>query len=281
MKQLTRSIFVTVGVLVPVALLAQAAATPPAYNVLTVYRETVKPGKSDAHDAHEVGWAGELAAAKNPNNMLAVTAMTGSPENWYISAFPTWADYEKANKASNATPALQAINKRYAAMEGDYLTDGRMMILTAMPDLSYGGPADIASSRYFSVTRITVRPGHTAEYEDIRKLIKAAHETAKLKDSYSIWRAAAGAPAGTYFQFVARKTLGEIDESTAMHGAAYTAALGGAEGQKKLDAMAAAAVVSSQADHFAFAPQQSIPPAEWVTSDPAYWTHKPIIKKIL
>ncbi|HYN09032.1 MAG TPA: hypothetical protein VES67_16735 [Vicinamibacterales bacterium] len=254
------------------------------FNVLTVYRETVKPGKSsahDAHDAHEVAWAGALVAAKNPSGFLALTAMTGSPENWYISPYVTWADYEKSNKAIEASPALTAIQKRYSSMEGEYLTDGRMMVLTSMPDLNYGGPADLAASRYFSVTRITVRPGHTAEYEESRKIIKAAHESAKLKDSFSLWRAAAGAPAGTYFQFVARKSLGEIDEGAAIHGAAYQTALGGPEGQKKLDALAASAIVSSQVDLFAFAPQQSIPPAEWLKADPGFWARKPApIKKV-
>ena len=56
-------------------------------------------------------------------------------------------------------------------------------------------------------------------------------------------------------------------------------ALGGAEAQKKMNANAAAAIISSQTDHFAFAPQQSVPPAEWLTADPAFWKHKPAPKQ--
>ncbi len=281
MKRKTSALVIVVGVLIPVALLAQAAATPPAYNVLSVYRETVKPGKSVAHDAHEVTWAGALVAAKNPSGFLAITAMAGPAENWYVSPFAKWADYEKSNKATEDTPALAAIQKRYASVEGEFLSDGRMMLLTAVPDLSYGGPADLAASRYFSVTRITVRPGHNAEYEESRRIIKAAHESAKLTDRFSLWRVAAGGPAGTYYQFVARKSLAEIDEGAVIHGPAYQAALGGPEGQKKLDALAASAIISSQVDHFAFAPQQSIPPPEWVKADPGFWSRKPpAVKKI-
>jgi hypothetical protein len=275
MKKTTLALLCVLGVAIPVALLAQAAPAPMTYNVLTVYRETVKPGKGNAHDAHEVAWAGALAAAKSPTGFLAVSAMTGPAENWYIAPYATWADYEKSRKANEANPALAAIEKRFNAMEGDYLTDARMMILTSMADLSYGGPADLAASRYFSVTRISVRPGHIAEYEDSRKTVKAAHETAKVKDSYAVWRVASGMPAGTYYQFVARKTLGELDEAGAIHGPAYQAALGGAEGQKKLDAIGASAVISTETDVFAFAPEQSIPPAEWVTADPKFWARKP------
>jgi hypothetical protein len=279
MKKTTLVLLAVLSLAIPAVLLAQATAAPPTFNVLTVYRETVKPGRSDAHDAHEIAWAGALAAAKSPSGFLAVTAMTGPAENWYIAPYATWADYEKTRKANNDNAAFAAINKRYDAVEGDYLSDGRMMILTAMPDLSYGASADLAASRYFSVTRITVRPGHTAEYEDSRKTIKAAHESAKVKDSFSIWRAASGAPVGTYYQFVARKTLGELDEMAALHGAAYQAALGGVDGQKKLDAIAASAIVSSEVDVFAFAPQQSMPPAEWVTADPKFWARKPVVVK--
>jgi len=280
MKEKARMLPLVLGVLVPVALLAQATPMPAAFNVLTVYRETVKPGKSTAHDAHEVGWAGALAAAQNPTGFLAATAMTGPDENWYLAPYADWAAYEKARKADDGNAALKAIDTRYRAMEGDYLTDARLMVLTALRDLNYGPPADLATNRYFGVTRITVRPGHTAEYEESRRMVKAAHESAKLKDSYSIWRVAAGAPAGTYYQFVARKSLAELDETAAIHGAAYQAALGGPEGQKKLDAMLASAVISSQVDLFAFAPQQSIPPPEWVTADPGFWTRKPAVKKL-
>lgn len=267
-----------VTMLAPAALGAQAAPEAPVFNVLTVFRETVKPGKGSAHDAHESAWARAVAAAKPPTPYIAMTAMSGSPETWYMSAYPTWADYEKANKAYES-PALTAISKQYSASEGEYLSDGRGMVLTFRSDLSYGGPANLPASRYFSVTRISVRPGHNAEYEENRKLVKAAHESAKLKDKYSMWQVSAGAPAGTYFLFVARTSLSEIDEGAAIHGEAYQAALGGPEGQKKLNANAAAAIISSQTDHFAFAPQQSVAPADWVTADPAFWKLKSATKK--
>ena len=172
-----------------------------------------------------------------------MTAMSGASESWFLSAYPTWADYEKANKAGES-PALAAISKQYSSQEGEYLSDGRGMVLTFREDLSFGGPADLPASRYFSVTRISVRPGQAAAFEENRKLVKAAHESAKLSDKFSIWQAAAGAPAGTYFIFVARKSMGEIDEGAALHGAAYQAALGGEEAQKKMNANASAATFS-------------------------------------
>ncbi len=278
MRHPVRLAIVALGTMVPAALSAQG--TPPAmptFNVLTVYRETVKPGKGAGHDALENAWARAMVAAKAPNPYLAITAMSGPAENWYLSAYPTWGDFEKANKAGEA-PALAAIGKQFSSQEGEYLNDARAMVLTFREDLSYGGPADLSASRYFSITRTSVRPGHDAEFVENRKMIKAAHESAKLTDKYSVWQATAGAPTGTYFVFVARKSLGEIDEGAAIHGAAYQAAMG-PDAQKKMAANVASAIISSQSDLFAFQPQQSVAPPEWVTADPGYWKPKPAPKK--
>ena len=279
MGQFATRVSLLLTVLAPGALAAQATPAAPAYNVLRIYRETVKPGKADLHNAHEEAWAGALAAAKSPTPMLAMTAITGASENWYLTAFPSWADAEKSDKAATTIPALSTITKRFSAKEDEYLSDGRMMVLTYREDLSYGGPADLSASRYFSVTRVSVRPGHNSEYEENRKMNKAAHESVKAADKYSMWQAAAGAPAGTYFIFVPRTSLAGLDQESTIHGPAYMAALGDSLARKRMTANQAAAIISSQTDQFAFAPQQSVPSPEWIAADPGYWKHKPAPKK--
>lgn len=279
MKQAVTRLSLVFAALAPAALAAQATPPAPQFNVLRIYRETVKPGKGFAHDALENAWAAAVAAATPPAPMLAIKAVTGPAENWYITAFPTWADAEKADNANAASAALSSIEQRFSSQEDAYLSDGRLMILTFRQDLSYGGPADLPASQYFSITRVSVRPGHNAEYEANRKVIKAAHESVKAGDKFSIWQAASGAPAGTYFVFVARKSLAELDQDPAIHGPAYVAALGDSTARSKLSANTSAAVISSQTDLFSFAPQQSYPPAEWVTADPGYWKRKPAPKK--
>ena len=262
----------------PSAVLAQTAPMP-ANNVLSIYRESVKAGKGPAHDAHETAWAGALVAAKSPNRFIAATALTGPSEIWYIAAYPGWADLEKANATAISNPALAAIQKQYVPAESEYLNDARQMTLRPRAELSYGGPGDLPNTRYLSVTRISVRPGHTAEFEEARKMIKAAHEAAKLTDHFSVWESTSGALGSTFYTFVARKTLAELDSAAALHGAAYTAALGGEEGQKKLAALIGGAVVNQETDHFEFTPSQSVPPDEWVTANPGFWKRKAPVKK--
>ena len=87
---------------------------------------------------------------------------------------------------------------------------------------------------------------------------------------------------GTYYMFVSRKSLAEIDEGAGLHtSAAYVAALGGPEGQKKLDALTSNAIASQQTDLFEFKPGQSVPPEEWIKANPKMWQRKPavVIKK--
>jgi hypothetical protein len=278
MRNALRTIALALYATAPIAA-AQAQPATPMFNVLSIYRETVKPGKGTEHDAHEEAWAraAQTAMGKNQTPMLAIGAMTGVTEMWYMNVFPTWADLEKTNAAS--TPAMDAVDKQFGMKEGDYLSDGRRMIFRLRSDLSYGPEQDLSKMRYFSVTRIVVRPGHSAEYEENRKMIKAAHEAAHQSDSFRIWEVVTGAPAGTYLQMVARKSLAELDSGDVIHGPAYQAALGGEVAQKKMAANQASAVASSEQNTFRFLPQQSVPPAEWVTADPKFWARKPVAKK--
>lgn len=277
MKQLALRLSLIVAALAPAALTAQAAA--PVDSILTIYRESVKPGKSDAHNAHESAWARAIAATKSPAPFLAVTAVSGANENLYISAFTNWAALEKANKANADNSARVAIDKQYSAPESEYLSDGREIVLTRRADLSYGPPPDLAGSRYLVVTRVSIRPGHAAEYVENRRRVKAAYESINAPDSYSMWQVALGAPTDTYYILVPVKSLAEYYQATTTHGAAFMAALGDSVTQQKMVANQKAAIISWQTDVFAFAPQQSVPPAAWIAKDPGFWKHKSAPKK--
>jgi hypothetical protein len=255
----------------PPAVLAQAAAPANPYRILYVTRESVKPGKGDAHDKLEAEWARALASAKMPYGSLAIRSLTGPRETWFMSGYPSYAEQARLDKAYSANPALAAVGTRLDPQEGELLSDARGMVLQVREDLSYGVMANLPQMRYYTITRVSVRPGHGAEFEEVRKLTKQAHETARLTDSYAVYQAMAGAPAGTYFVIAPRKSLAELDDAERLHGPEYIAALGGAEGQKKMAALAANYLISSQADHYAFLPSQSIVGAGWASQDPTYW----------
>jgi hypothetical protein len=257
----------------PSVTLAQAAApaAPNPYRVLYVTRETVKPGKGGAHDKLESSWARGLAAGKVPFGALALNATTGPRETWFVSGFPSYAEFARLGKVFNDMPALAAVGTRLDPQEGDLLSDARGMMLLLRDDLSIGTPPNLATMRAMSITRVSVRPGHGPEFEDARKLIKQAHETARLTDSHVVYEATSGVPAGTFYIFVPRKSLADLDDGPKIHGTEYQAALGGEEGRRKMAAMAANYLNGAQTDQFAFNPSQSIVSAAWASADPTYW----------
>lgn len=262
----------SLATLVSPVLRAQGPPVANPYKVLTVLRESVKPGRGMAHDKLEEGWVRDLAAARMPFGILALNSVTGARETWFVSPFPSYAEYTRLTKVVADNPALAAVSERLDPQETEMLSDSRSMMLQLREDLSYGAAASLPQMRFFSITRVSVKPGYVSEFEDARKLTRQAHETARVQDSYSVYQAVGGAPAGTFYIMVPRKSMGEIDNDAVIHGAEYLAALGGEEGRKRLASKARDYMAGSQTDHYAFSPKQSIVSAEWAKSDPAFWT---------
>jgi len=262
---------------VPAVLPAQDVPMgPPA--IVQIGREFVKPGKWAAHTKLETEWGQALAAAKFPVNFLAISSMTGASEVWFLSGFASMAELEKTNQTIDANPALGAIFNRFSPQESDMLQDSRGMIARFRDDLSYlPGKEALGTMRYFSITRTQVRPGHNSDFEDARKQIKAAHLKASLPDGFAIFQVTAGAPAGTFLTFVARKSLAELDQGAQIHGAAYVAALGGDSGQKKLAALASSGTITAETNEFAFSPAMSFAAKDLVDADPTFWKPKPMV----
>ena len=263
------------GSLVPWVASAQGGEPPPP-RVLQIVRESVKAGKGPAHHRLEADWGRALAQASYPGTMLAIESATGQGEAWFMTPFASWAEYEQFNNTFNSSPALAAVTARFNEPESELVSDVRVMVATYREDLSYVSPngPPLPNMRYFSITRTQVRPGHVGEFEEGRKMTKAAHEAAKLPDGYAIYQVNSGAAVGTFIQFAPRKSMSELDGMTQAHGAAYTAALGGDLGQQKLNALANSGTISSEVNHFSFSPDLSIPAKEWIALD-SFWAPKP------
>ena len=258
--------------------MAAAQAMNAAPKVLLVGREVVKPGKDLAHTKSETAWSRANEAAKYTGTYLALAAMTGPNEVWFVSPYNSLAEMQKANEANEASAAVSAINDRYLPPESDFLQDSRSMILTLREDLSYATGISPSEFRFMTVGRMLVRPGHTTEYVEARKAVKAAHEKAKLPDGYAIYQALDGMPGGTFYILAGRKSLAEVDDAPRVHAdPAYQAALG-ADWTKRSDVLVAAFETSTQNDLFAVNPAMSSVPKEWIAAD-SYWKPKPPAKK--
>ena len=230
----------------------QTMLTPP--KALVIAREVVKTGKSAPHEKWETGWPHAFSKA-----------------NWPVHYLAAW-EQDQANAGKNA--ALSAELAMLAEKDADFISEVKTAAFTYMPDLSYQADLPLAGLRGFSVTAMHVKPGHGKHFEEIRKLIRAAHEKAGLAEHYSVYQVRAGAPAGTYLIFIPIKSLAEADQSEALHGKTYQDALGEA-GQKAITDFQAQGVESAEVQLLAFSPKMSYVPKEWIDADKDFWSPKP------
>lgn len=265
----------------PLALAAQTAPGAPTSRVMSIWMETVKVGKIDAHNAHEVAWARAIAATRAPTPALAMIATSGASQNWYITSYRDWADMEQTQKTNSEHVTRASVNRQFSSAESEFLSDARGMVLTLRDDLSYGPIPDLSHFRYYVVTQVSVRPGHLTEFEENRQTVKAAFERNHRDDGYTVWQVATGEPSGTYFIFTPVKSLAELDQNEAFRGTAYTASLSDPKMKARLEANQAAAISSMETNVFAFAPQQSLVPLSWAANDPGFWARTvPTVRKV-
>ena len=258
-------------------LVAQDDGARPAPKVLQIYREMVKPGHNAAHEKVEAGWPKAYRASKTPAHYLAMTSMTGANEAWYVAGYDSYEAWEKQIKAEMADPVLTAETTRLSTADGEHLDGWRSLTLLFREDLSLRPALNIGSYRYMTIVTVRVRPGLQSKFGDARKVIKAAHEKAGLKDYYSVFEVQSGMVGPTYMIFIPLKSLKETDEGRASHAAAaYQEALGGEEGNKKLAELNAAAIISNENAIFAFSPKMSNPPDNFATGNAEYWNPKPM-----
>lgn len=265
-----------VSSVLPVA--AQDDGARPAPNVLQIFKESVKPGRTAAHEKIEVSWAKAFRNSKNAPHYLAMTSITGAPEAWFVSGYPSYEAWETQTKALQSDATLSAEDSRLSALDGDVLDSSRGLTARFREELSHRPPINIGAYRYMNVITVRVRPGNAPKFVEMRKMIKAAHEKAGLKDYYSIFEVQSGMSGPTFLIFIPMKSLKEADEAGPLHtSAAYKEALGGDEADKKLAELASAAIMNNESTLFVFNPGMSVPPPEYSIADAGFWNPKPVV----
>ncbi|MEK6299410.1 MAG: hypothetical protein AABO41_01710 [Acidobacteriota bacterium] len=251
---------------------AQAPAGPP--KVLQIVREDIKTGMMEAHSREANATVRIWAKAKSPHQRLAMIPIAGNEnEVTYIWPFPSFAAYEKSLKD------LDEIGETYKAdfdrtrhAGEDYHSTQRDMLCRLRADLSYNLPApDRGKMRFMRVETIRVKPGHTQEFEEMRKTINAAHVKAKVDEHMAVYQVVGGAQAGTFIVLVPWTSL--EDSNVLPHGKAYQDALG-EDGAKKVARIGNEAILFDDVSIYALAPQLSYVLPATVASDQAFWTLK-------
>lgn len=250
-----------------------ASSGPPP--VIQMFREEVKPGKGPLHTKTEAAFVAAYKKANLKYYYLGTTAMTGASEAWFLSAYGSMEDVEKANLAFEANKAAQAELDRANVADGDLLTNVRSTYLFYNSDLSYRPNFNVGEYKYFMVDTYRIKLGHYEKFAELRKTINAAHEKANVDEHMLVYGVGLGAPAGTVMVFQPVKSLKEFDDFPKTHGkgSAYYEATGDA-GRKMFTEFARDDEQFFVRDFLAFSPSMSFVSEKVIAANPTYWKPK-------
>jgi len=251
----------------------EKAASGPA-KILVITREFVKPGKGGApHDKAEGAFVEAMSKAKWPTRYVAAQAMSGKPRVLFFTRYDSYDAWEKDVTATTKNTTLSAALDRANQADGELLDSTDQNVFTYNEELSLRPVSDISHMRFLEIWVAHVKPGHYREWAELNKMYKAAYEKSVPDGHWAVYEATYGSPNGTYLFLTARKSAAELDRGPQDEKATMAAL--GEEGMKKIDELFAACVDSSETQIFAFAPQMSYPPDEFVKADPDFWKSKP------
>src|SRR5688572_22180675 len=117
-------------------------------NMITIVREDVETGHNAMHAAFEAGWPAAFAKAKSPYNYLAMVAMTGPNEAWYVSPYPSHAAIGESLKMQSNDKVLSAELERLLKGDADHINSVRTLHVVARTDLSHGAFPNMALARF-------------------------------------------------------------------------------------------------------------------------------------
>lgn len=269
-----RRIGMSVPLVLGIAALATAQSPMPAGNtgpppIIQRYREVVKVGRGDAHEANEKGWSGAYAKAKVPVFSVAMTAMSGSSDAWFLSGWPSFKAFDDANTAIAKNTELTAAVNGFALKDAEYVNDAIASIWMLRPDMSYRDTVAWSEMHAYQMITIRARPGHDGDVKTIAEKIRATHMAAHTGAHWAMYQGMMGVPDGTFLVMIPLKSIADIDAGM-REDAAFGKALGEAGG-KELDKLSSDAIISTQTDLFAVSAKMSYVSDEWRASDSDFW----------
>ena len=271
MKTHTRTRMILLGVLcgsLPVLAQESTVLGPP--KVLVIQREFVKPGKVGLHMKSESAFAKAAAAKKWPGNYLAMYSLSGPDRALFMEGYPSFEAWEKDNNQLEKSGMLESMNTSFVA-DGELLTGTSQAVFTLDEENSLN-TGSVVHARYFEITQFHVKPGHRGEFMQLSKMYKDGMAKVSQTANWALYESQFGEKNGGYYLAIsAYKSLAEDDAS--MGDGKKFRDIMGEEGMKKLSALSASCLESTETNLFQFSPGMSYPSPEWINADP-FWKPK-------
>lgn len=242
---------------------AQVRTTQPP--VLQIYREFEKPGRFAAHEAVEARWAAHNRQHGLPVSYLALSAMSGPSEVWFITAYDGLGALGRGTSWGGDNAAYTTGVAKLAVEDGEHLNNVIGMQLEAMPEGSAGTYPDLSRMRMVAVTTWTVRQG--ADFGALARMYVTLMKSKGIEPSFRTYRVLGGAPDGTVLTFSSSPSW-EAHEATEKANTQAFASLVKADAEA-LGKLYAETVTGQNTRFFNVSPKMSLPPKEWL-ADP-FW----------
>jgi hypothetical protein len=243
---------------------------PPA--VMGIIRESIKEGHSAAHEKVEADWAGAIRKRNLPFHSLALTAMTGPSEVWFLLPSKSFAEIEQAGQEMQKA-GLRAEIDMLEARDGELRSNSRTMYAIYRKDMSYHPElVNVGKTRYVGVTTFRLKLGHEGDLMEGSKKFIDANDKAGVKSPTVAYQVIAGAPDGMFLFMEPMESLKTMDEMPARD-KAVREAMGNEEFQQLMKG-AGDVFTSIEYSMFAVNPKMSYVSKETEDVDPAFWRPK-------
>jgi hypothetical protein len=242
-------------------------------NLITIVREDVKTGHNAMHAAFEAGWPAAYTKAKSPYYYLAMVAMTGPNESWYVSPYASHAAYGESMKSESDDKVLSAELARLQKGDADHINSSRSLHAVARADLSYGAYPDMALARFWEITTFRVRPGYEDAFANAAKAYASAAKRIAPNMSWRTYEVIAGLPGPTYLVFSSVQSFAEFDK-----GMQDAVAIGNGFTPDELSTLqkfSTAGMINAETQRFRLDPKQSYVDDATKGKDTKFWASRP------
>jgi hypothetical protein len=267
--KLAVSLVLVAGVGIVPAIAQEAMKPAP---VLSIVRESIKEGKTAAHEKVEAEFASAFRKANSPAHYYALSAGSGPSEVWFVEPMESFASKEDFDKAGDKEP-LKGSLEAAEAHDGELRTSSHTMWAGYRADLSYRPEKlNLAKTRYVDLVTFRVKLGKEQDFVNNAKALFEAYAKGNVDLCTLGYRVSEGAPEGTYLLFTMMDSMKVLDGYPERMKAAI-----GAMGQDRYSQTMSGfgdAMLSIEHNLFEVKPGMSYPPQSVVDADPTFWKTK-------
>src|ERR1041385_57679 len=260
---------------VSLAAMPQTQSVPPA--LLQIYRDPVKPSRMAEYSRIESEAALACARARS-GPYLGAQTMTSPQEDWVISGFDSYEAMEHSAEPVARNAALTAELNRLLEAKANLVEQPREVFAHYRDDLSGNAPLIQPRTRFFTVTIVTVHPGHERDFEEIHRALRAARQRTGTVDNRVVYQIASGMPRNTYLIFSAHRSLQNAGAALDPTVDEYAVDVDDST-RNRLDEYTRVSVQSSETWLFSVSPAMSNPAGEWIADDPQFWHSSPVLQR--